>query len=237
MLQNIAPPNLWPRRVVTATSYTLAPGDAVVYCRNTNNLTITLPSASTMPGIVCCIIKDANNAATVTIGSLAVLYIVGDAVWIQSDGTKWIILVDGRQPHLCTLTRAAAQTGIGSGAPAKVNYDTITKDNAGLADIAQSRVIIRRTGDYTVLCNVWIEAGGADLQIVDSYIFRGGSAFRVSRTPQRAGGAFNGFASITYKGPLTAGDIIEGYVTHVAGADKSTLTGAQAAFISIEEVR
>src|SRR5690606_24289335 len=111
MLTPIAPPNHWPTRTTSSTSVTLGAGDATVLCNNSSDATVSLPSAATVPGQIFAVKKIGNNAHTVTLdpngsetidgATTYVLYVVGDYVVIQSDGTNWRVVGGYLTPHSC----------------------------------------------------------------------------------------------------------------------------------------
>src|SRR5690606_8347184 len=162
---NIAPPNHWPTRTTSSTSVTLGAGDATLICTNTSNATVSLPSAADVPFQIYTIKKGADNTATVTItpdGSETidgadsyVLYVVGDYVAIHSDGSNWHVIGGYLAPHSCLLVMGEPQEGVAHSTATKILSDTAAADNAGLADIANSRAIIRQAS--IVCCGGVIE--------------------------------------------------------------------------------
>jgi hypothetical protein len=89
----------------TSTSLTLDDTHFTLLMNNSSNSTVNLPAASSMVGRAYCIKKIGNNAATVTLdpnssetidgASTLVLNTLYDFVVIKSDGTNWIVTVNG----------------------------------------------------------------------------------------------------------------------------------------------
>lgn len=247
MLTPISPPNYWPLRSTSSTSVTVTAGDGTIVCTNTNNATVAIPSAANLPNRIIVVKKGASNTATVTLdpsgsetidgATSYVLYVLNDYVMIQSDGSNWRVVGGYLTPHACTMRRMAVQSGIASSSFNKILFDTVSRDNGGLTNVANSRAILRRAGNYRIQCDVWLAAGGSDLQVVEPYIFVDGSLYQLTRNQTRTGGTYNSWGSICIEEPFAAGTIIEAYVSHLAGSDKSTLTGGQAPFMTITEVR
>src|SRR5690606_4496347 len=117
----------------------------------------------------------------------------------------------------------------------KILYDTAAADNAGLADIANSRAIIRRAGRYLLIGTAWIGAGVSNLIIVDSYVYRNGSLMQSMRYQMRSTNDFDGAACVVAVDNLASGDIIEGLCRHNGGSNKNILGNSTK--LSITEVR
>lgn len=88
------------KRRTTVGSTTATSQDYAIYCNNTANITISLPSAITSTGIIYVIKKISNNAFTVSIDPDASENIEGNntplvvstylgSITLQSDGTQW----------------------------------------------------------------------------------------------------------------------------------------------------
>lgn len=248
MLTPIAPPNYWPLRSTSSTSVTVTAGDGTIVCTNTNNATVAIPSAASLPNRIIVVKKGANNTATVTLdpdgsetidgATSYVLYVVGDYVVIQSDGSNWRVIGGYLTPHSCLIIRAAQQTGIPHGTQTKILYDTVSEDGAALADISNSRVVIRRTSNYLVHCYAFILAGGDNLQFVDSYLRRNSAELVSKRTQCRTGVNLNTDALAIYRGPLSAGDVLEGTALHFAGIGTTKDTdNVTVCYLSVQELR
>jgi hypothetical protein len=94
---------------------------------------------------------DGNASETINGDTTVLLYILGDYLIIQSDGTNWKIIGDGRQKHKTLLTNNAAQS-LSNSTVTDITYNTETLDNAGSHSTSANTelVNIRRTGMYVL---------------------------------------------------------------------------------------
>lgn len=230
MLTPIAPPNHWPYRVITSTSYTLAGGDAVLHCENTNNLSITLPTTGELSGQIFCVRKESDNAATVAVGSLLTLYLAGDAVWFQGVGTGFKVLSDLCQPHSCTMSRTSNES-LGTGG-VKVHLDTVDRDNAGLADLSNNRIVVRRLAEYHI--NSFGAINGST-QIVQAQIYVNGSLVKTGAATLASQTA--GLSLGYHKMFLSADDYVELYLNHTVVGGAVPPTNHNRPWLSVTEVR
>jgi hypothetical protein len=150
-----------------STSVALAAGDIVSATTSGSDITLTLPSSpSTGDQIsVTYVSQTAGDIVTLdrngeTIDRLAadmVLYVADtstgklDHVTLQYDGTGWLVMRDGRNPHnvrleLSTATATSNPAGWNYG----VDFDTVIYDNAALWDSSNYKVVIRRSGYYQI---------------------------------------------------------------------------------------
>ena len=73
----------------------------------------------------------------------------GDNVTVKYVGgsTGWMVTVDGIKPHICILKKTVSQS-IPFNTTTKVNWDSVSVDLGGLADLANEYIVIRRKGYY-----------------------------------------------------------------------------------------
>lgn len=242
MLTPIAPPNHWPTRTTSSTSVTLGAGDAVLLCSNSSDAVVTTPNAASVPSMMYWVQKIGTNTALVEVKDhlgnvIVVLFVAGDSALIQSDGSNWHVIGGYLTPHFGAISRAAAQTGIAADTQTKILHDTIDANTGGLADIANSRLIIQRTGLYILLATGSLAAGGQIIPLLVSSIRVNGVTVSAQRMIQDAA-AYDVLREVPDRLHLNAGDVVDSTLIYsgVAGP-KSTNTGPDKCFLKVAEIR
>jgi len=220
---------------------TLDATHSTVLCNNSSNITVTLPAAASHTGRRYTIKKVGNNTNTVTIdgnssetldgATTVLLYVRYDAVAIQSDGTNWVIVADGRKAMSSRQRRAAAQS-IPSGAGTQVGFDTTDHDVGGMA--ATGQVVTKRAGRYVITMS-W-QSGGSPT-IHQCWIYKNGSFIENGVfTDATAGSTFSNSVAATLD--LAAGDTIDMYVFQNTGVNQNTSTSTgQQPRLTVTEIR
>lgn len=192
-------------------------GQYVYYDTNGADKTVTPPAAPAANQTFGVNLKTNASNKKVTITGLDTLYIAGDFVIYQYDGASWIPIAKNIQKHTCTMIREAAQS-LTSGATPKILLDATVEDNAGIADLANSQVVIRSPGKYHIVGKLTftINNNSAGNMIID----HNGTFVAVSST-------LNGGTSImripcVYKATCAEGDIISIYYNHVSATGNTT---------------
>ena len=152
--------NLIGSNFVTKTdeNYTCLAGQHVVYTLSNNSYTLTLPaSPNTGDYVACTLIGLTSYAYELTIdgGSnyiicpeygdnfTMLLYMTRDMVGLHFDGTRWIMVTDGRRPILSQLYNTLAQTAIANGVWTKLEFDVNYHDDGGWNDLTNERITAR----------------------------------------------------------------------------------------------
>ncbi len=233
-----------PITTVTANT-TLTASQETVLCNNASNISVSLPSASTIVGKRYTIKKAASNNATVTIAaasgetidgaSTLLLYVKNDYVGIISDGSNWYGITDGRQPHRAGMYRGTAQT-IPASTQTRVNLDAVSFDVGDLANTTTGRIEIRRSGQYQVFANYfwWYPPNTVNnVQVsifVNGLLVDSGVLYAVTAEAVRCKAA-NVIS-------LNAGDYVDLYLLQASGAARDTLTASSSRpELVVQEVR
>lgn len=126
-----------------STTYTAVAGEFVVATLG-SSWTLTLPASPTTGDRVGVYVDGVTGSSALTVsggaknigqqGTSFVLYVPGDTVTLVYNGAKWVVLSTQVAPH------SASATGAG------LALDTSLSDNAGLVDLANNRITIRRSG-------------------------------------------------------------------------------------------
>ena len=83
-----------------------------------------------------------------------VLYVRNDAVRIVSDGSNWHVISDQLRPHVAKMAATASQTAP-ENTRIKLVFQVEEYDVGDIADVANSRFVIRRSGTYVVHAWWW----------------------------------------------------------------------------------
>ena len=213
------------------------------------NLTLPVPSAAGEEIRVNILDGDATYAlilkgvATVTIngGSAATewsrLFIANESVTFRSTSvTNWNVVIDGRIANQAMLWENDTDTTLNNATDTKVTIATTPDyDNAGIADEANSRMVLRRAGTYFVVYGVRLDSGHAIPRLLISIRENGSGVlsedrgiYSASSIPQNLS---NGYIV------SSAGDIYELYAYQNTGVSKNTqpsLTG-RLVFMTVKE--
>lgn len=170
-------------------NYTAVSGDLVLADSSAGTFDVTLPgnAADRRVGVILSNTSSSNvvyvksPTANILVGSgttlsgSIVLYVVGDSVVLQNNGTNWYITEDRRVPHKTKLIRAAAQT-LTNGTYTKIAFDAEAYDDGQIGDIATNdRVDIRRAGRYEICVNSGEVPGLDGSEHVSAAIYQGGA--------------------------------------------------------------
>ncbi len=227
-------------------STTLTLDQEVVLCNNSSNITVTLPTASGISGKTYTLKKIGNNTATVTIDAAGsetidgattlLLYLRYDSIAIASDGSNWLIVADGLQPHGVGISRATAQS-ITSHTATKVLYGTVVFDPASLADIANSRIVIKRAGRYDIQAFATLIASGNIIELLNGAILVNGTVVRSIGEAQNAN-AYDLSIAPRQIANLSVGDIVESNVAFASTASPlNTNAGTSIPQLFVMELR
>lgn len=213
-------------------NYTAVAGDLIVGTATASSWTATLPASPNAGDLVGVKAGSISGGFTITIGrngnnidgaaADVVLYVTGDYVELQFDGTGWQIVSDKRIPHACRAYRSTAQT-VATATLTKITSLTSGTDVGGMFDGTNNRFNVLRTGRYFVRGNVYF--GG----VIDDGEF---SQTRIAVDGSQVLNALiyspvaNGFVIAPVSGvlDLTAGSYVELYCQHIEGANQNTDT-------------
>jgi hypothetical protein len=157
-----------PMTPTAITSSTSAPSSPRLYlCSpSSSNINVTLPSVSGNAGLRHGVkmVNSTSSARTVTLvrsGSAlidgktsVVLYVDGDYLEVECDGTNWHVVVDGRIAHRANMRRTTGQS---------ISHDTVTQIDFTTSDVnvgalattgSGSKFEVRRAGSYLVSCSI-----------------------------------------------------------------------------------
>ena len=218
--------------VATITADTTLDGTHhTVLCNNSAaDITVTLPPAASHTGRIYKVKKinvatklvtiDGSAAETIDGAATLVLYIQYDYVQIQSNGSNWHVVADGRRAHSGKMRRTAAQS-INSATATKIAWDNEDLDYGGIADsVTNDRFDIKRSGRYAVHA-AWQSSGSPTVH--QCWIYINGVAIANSVfTDATAGSTFSNEVSALLD--LVAGDYLEFYVYQNTGSAQNTIT-------------
>lgn len=194
---------------------------------------LTLPSPASFAGE--CIGVRMSNALTklVTLaesgspttgpdGAARIMW-AGESAVLLSDGASWCKVAGKVKPFICFMIRDTTLV-LASGSAAEVPVNESFTDNSGLmADVANTRINIRRSGQYTAQTRIC--ADNNSITGLRGDIYKNG-VFLASGTTISAG-IFQDATSLVFPITLVAGDYLELYGLHFTGSDR-TLYGAPA---------
>jgi len=83
------------------------------------------------------------------------LWLTGEMLMFQYTGSTWLLIEDGRIPHVCTVERSTDQS-ISNSSSASVSWDNEVIDNASLHSTSSNaeRIYTKRSNNYDYLFNV-----------------------------------------------------------------------------------
>lgn len=197
-------------------------------CSGTSaDYTVTLPPASGNAGKILGVRMSAALIKLVTLagnGSELIDGVQTRVMWatevaiLLCDGTGWMKVAGKTVAMAAGIYRAVLQTSVVSATVSKINCSTLDFDNSGLmADTANSRITVKRPGVYAISGKVQGDNTGAvsrwiTLLMVNAAQVGSGECAAV------AGSSPTPTAARTQS--LSAGDQVELYVYHNAGAAK-----------------
>jgi len=195
------------------TSGSLTTANRTILANNSAAITLNLPPAATMAGDYLIVKKISNNAHTVTLdpngsetidgATTYVLYVVGDYVIIQSDGSNWRVIGGYALPHQCVMRRTTAKS-IASTTITLIDGLTVMADTAALA--GTDKIVIRRTGRYLIV----VSGDGPTFSTSDIwqiYAYRGAAAYGTASATGAAIATTSALSGV-FAANLTAGDEI-----------------------------
>jgi len=239
------------RLVEVGSDYAVSPGEMVV-CDTTNGpVEVSLPVGPPIDSRVSVSFRSGttndvtiNRSGGLIHGRAANMGLFvprsdlsrGDSVVLRyAGGGDWLMEYDGRIPHVCRIDRASPQT-LPSNTTVLIDFDTVISDTAGISDLTQSRVTIRRRGLYEIVMYMfadgWLTGGSwqgfyihvnADREIEKLMHGENATPF-ISDT-------------ISLTTPLEAGDYIRGFARQTTPVDRSTSsTSYKQPFLSVREI-
>lgn len=216
------------RSEIAITGATTATIGQMHVCSGTSaDYTVTLPPASGNAGKMIGLRMSAALTKLVTIdanaselidGALTRVMWATEVAILLCDGTGWMKVAGKTVAMAAGIYRATPQTSLASATVAKINCATLDFDNTGaIADVSNSRLTVRRPGVYAISGKVQGDNTGAvsrwiTLLMVNAAQVGSGECAAV------AGSSPTPTASRTQS--LSAGDQVELYVYHNAGAAK-----------------
>ena len=127
------------------------------------------------------------------------LFITNECVILRcvTANSAWVVEYDGRIPVVCAMSKAADQTGISASTETKINVDTVIYDNGSYCDTTNSRINLRRAGNYIAQGQIVMNAASGTIHL------------RINRSSTRILlVAFNGMPA-TVRTSATAGQNLE----------------------------
>lgn len=151
---------------ITGANWTSVPNRMAIFDTSGASRTVT-PDASPQKGDTFGVyLKTQSSNYTVTVTGLDTLYIAGDYVEYEYDGSNWLKVIDKLHPHICRLARSTAQA-VTISTETQMQFGTTVFDTASLADLANYRIAIRRSGKYLVGGQIgWTMVDATRIQIL-----------------------------------------------------------------------
>lgn len=230
-------------------NYTAADGDYVLADASAGGFDVTLPAASSNRRVGVKLVNTSSSntvyvkssSANIYIGSGStlsgsiVLYLVGDDVTLQNDGTNWHITADHRIAHRARMTREAAQS-INSATLTQIDFDAKGYDFGQIASTTTDKVTIRRPGTYHICVSssriLNIDAG----ESVAARLNLNGTDWRVHLVYSTAADT-PVESSFCTDAHLLRQDVVLLNVRHDEGAAQNTDTGNLSPYLTIDEIR
>jgi hypothetical protein len=164
---------------------------------------------------------DPSGAETIDGQTTVTLYVDGDYLEVECDGSTWHVVVDGRIAHRSNMRNASTQS-ISNNTVTQVDFSAAGTDVdvGGLADTTNNEFDIKRSGSYIV-------SGSINLPNIDDQE-RITLRIRVNGTGQNyidmwaSGNDREMAVSLTALLELSAGDAVTLHVYHNEGASQST---------------
>jgi hypothetical protein len=178
---------LYSTRVETGTSYTVLATDSVIFCGNSSDMALTLPTASeSTVGLRYQIQKIADNTAVVTIADGASaqvdhstnlkLYLQGDMVELvcayDGSGYEWLALALRLKKHSASLRQTSSQSP--SSGYFRTEFDTVDFEYGADGDLTNERIEIKRAGVYD--CFTYLSLNNVSSSWANVYIGLNGYA-------------------------------------------------------------
>lgn len=242
---------------VKTTTYTAVPGETVLASTSGGSWTLSLP-ADTEAGTEVAAVLTAFSATTkltitatgtgasITASRLPVissvsveLFLVGDEVRLKHiGGNDWVVVDSHVMPHHAEIlgSTSAGQT-FTHNTVATALMETATYDNAGLADLANDRIVFRRSGRYQVTAGLGISTGGLMTRLLVTVRNSGSGSRNWSTHPNTTNAIQYAFAPFTMT--FAVGDQLDLRVTQTSSDSSSRTAGidaTQAPMISVQEI-
>lgn len=187
-------------------------GRSVVAGSSGANYTITLP-ASGQANSVLEIIVPLTNAFLVTVaasalidGNASVVLWAGEVLLLQWDGSTYAVVGGKRRAMIGVIGKNAAQS-FASGTATQVTYQTTVTNIGNVADQANNRHVIRRTGNYQVGAWMSFDFGAALASTRNQFLFTVNGTTRIQTEFSVLGSTFPAVAYSQLL-PLVAGDLV-----------------------------
>lgn len=121
-------------------------------------------------------------------------------------------------PPQAIVTRSTAQTGIVTGTPTAITFDTEEFDNLAMFTASSSTITIKRAGNYLIEAYAAIESNATGYRRL--LLYKNGSGLIIDQRPAVSGDATHMTASGMYVCALN--DTLQLYIEHSSGANRST---------------
>ena len=208
---------------VTLVSSSLSSGPATlqwhVCTGTTTNYTVTLPAVSGNDGkyfavrmspLLTKLVTLSGNGNETINGSTTRIMHHNETAVLYCDGTQWLKVAGISLPMRCQMALPSVQFNVAPNG-VKVNITTINIDTTGLmADSTNSRIYIRRGGQYTLTAKVQFHSLSTNSIRIISFAFKNSTA-SVYYSQAEGYGAAGGFPtpSASSIGSFATGDYLE----------------------------
>lgn len=173
-----------------------------------------------------------NGGSTATEWSR--VFISGETIQLIADTTtNWQVVIDKRIPCKASIARTTTQS-INNATLTKVLHGTTNVNIGDIVDIGNSKIVIRRAGNYRLLTQVYFDAALA-ARWIDSIQKNGAQIFSSEESTYSA--LAYGVPQANNMVALAAADYIEQYCYQTQGGSVNISPAAGAeAFVILEEV-
>jgi len=221
--------------------------DSVFTFANTANRTLTLPDPATVAGKIFYVAKTTANNNEVAISPDAglivgnhnsTLYMQGDSIIFFSDGTNYQTIGDTLMPHVCQIVSGSGSTVSYAPGNSNIQFDQVSSsNNAGLDDVANDRILIKRPGDYFIYGYIALVSDIDDTENVQIQLKDNAAGIATGTDFSPANNKTIGVQASTIKN-LAVGRAITASVSHNHGSNVDEATGEESrARLIVKEVR
>jgi hypothetical protein len=228
--------------VSVTTTATLTIGKRHVCSGTSADYTVTLPAASgnagkqiqvrMASGLTKLVTVDGNSTELIDGAQTRVMW-ANEVAVLECDGTGWTKIGGKSIPFAARQRASATQTPVTSNTNVLMTLGTTVYDNSGLAsDTANSRVVIPRTGVYTLTGSLRFGTGPSGVCVVFTCNNDGSTQYGSSG----AGGVSFLTIAVSSNQSLTKGDFVRAGGYYATGT--STFDGGvgNTTFLEIQEV-